>query len=582
MQMNKDFGGIIMKWFNNLKMSRKLISAFVSIALLIVLVGVVGIRNMQTIHKNSKNMYEQNLMSIEQMNKIKQDTLEIRYDLLKISNQENKENQNPGLEKEIGDFATEIDKILGDYEKNLLTEEQKPTVEKLKKDLQEFRAIYADVIKLANEQEFNKSKIRFTEIATARANLFKDLEDEIQINQEQAMASDKQNTSTYSTSLYFIIDLIIIGLALAIGIGTFISITIDKQLKKVLNFAEAIGEGDLTQKIELDSKDEIGRLSKALNKAGENIKQLITEIVGSAEKINSASGDLSTTTEEISLMMQASSQATETIAKGAQDLSATTEEINASMNEIERSTNNLANEAEESKTSGSEINKRAIEIKGKATENIKQNNVIYEEKRANIIKAIEDGKVVEDVKIMADSIGSISEQTNLLALNAAIEAARAGEHGKGFAVVAEEVKKLAEQSAESVTKIQSMVTQVRSAFDALSSSGEDMLEYMVNSVKPSYTLLLDTGIQYEKDADFVSNMAEGIFNATKQMNEAVVQVNMAFDGVSATAEETAAGSEEVLASVSEIIKAVGQVAESAQSQTELAQDLHELVKKFKI
>ncbi|BCZ46358.1 methyl-accepting chemotaxis protein [Clostridium gelidum] len=571
-----------MKWFNNLNMSKKLIPAFVSISLLIVLVGAFGIRNMQTIHKNAAKMYAQNLMSIEKMNKIKQDTLEIRYSLLKISNQENRDNQNPGLIKEIEDFATDTDKIISDYEKTLLSEEEKPTFEKLKKDLQEFRIIYADVIKLANEKEFNKSKVRFTEIATARANLFKDLEDQIQINQEQAMASDKQNTDTYSTSLYFIIAVIIIGLALAITIGTFISITIDKQLKKVLNFAEAIGDGDLTKKIEIDSKDEIGRLSKALNKAGENIKQLITEIVGSAEKINSASGDLSATTEEISSMMQASSEATETIAKGAQDLSATTEEVSASMDEIGMNTNNLAKKAEESKISGSDINKRAIQIKEKANENIKQNNVIYEEKRANIIHAIEEGKVVEDVKIMADSIGTISEQTNLLALNAAIEAARAGEQGKGFAVVAEEVKKLAEQSTEAVTKIQSMVTQVRNAFDALSSSSEDMLDYMVNSVKPSYTLLLDTGIQYEKDAEFVSNMAIGIFNSTKQMNETVEQVNIAFEGVSATAEETAAGSEEVLASISEITKAVEQVAESAQSQAELAQDLHELVQKFKI
>ena len=571
-----------MKWFNNLKMSRKLIPAFVGIALLIALVGVMGIRNMQTIYGNAKNMYEQNLKSIDQINKIKTDTLGIRYNLLKISNQQNRDNQNPGLEKEIEDFAAETDKTLSNYEKVFLTEDQKPTFEKLKKDLQEFRIVYADVIKLANEKEFNKSKVRFTEIATSRANLFSDLEKEIQINQQQAKDSDKQNIDTYKTSLYFIIVVIIIGLALATAIGVFIAVNIDKQLKKVLAFAEAIGEGDLTERIEIDSKDEIGRLSKALNKAAENIKKLIIEILGSAEKINSASGELSATTEEISSMMLASSEATEKIAKGAQDLSATTEEVNTSMGEIGSSTSSLANTAEESTTSASEINKRAIEIKGKATENIKQNNVVYEEKRMNIIKAIEDGKVVEDVKLMADSIGNISQQTNLLALNAAIEAARAGEQGRGFAVVADEVKKLAEQSATAVTEIQSMVTQVRSAFDAISSSGEDMLEYMVNSVKPSYNLLLATGLQYEKDAEFVSNMATGIFNSTKQMNEVVEQVNQAVQGVFATAEESAAGSEEVLASISEITKVVEQVAKSAQNQAEMAQDLHELVQKFKI
>ncbi|WP_459482495.1 methyl-accepting chemotaxis protein [Clostridium saccharoperbutylacetonicum] len=571
-----------MKWFNNLNMSKKLIPAFIGIALLIALVGSVGIRNMQIMNNNSNTVYQQNLLSIEQMNKIKQNTLEIRYNLLKISNQANKENQNPGLEKEISNYSAETDELLNTYEKNFLTEEQKPILEKLKKDLQEFRSIYNDVIKLADQQDFEKSKVRFTEIATARANVFKGLDDLIQINEELAANSHNQNSHAYNSSLYFILTVVIIGLALSIIIGTFISVIISKQLKQVLNFAEAIGEGDLTKKIAIDSRDEIGRLSKALNKAGEHIKELITKIVISAEKINSSSGDLSATTEEISSMMNTSGEATETIAKGAQDLSATTEEVHASMDEIARDTHDLADKAEDSKTSGDEINKRAIEIKQKATENIKHGNIIYEEKKLNIIKAIEEGKVVEEVKIMADSIGSISEQTNLLALNAAIEAARAGEQGKGFAVVAEEVRQLAEQSSEAVIQIQNMVTQVRNAFDAISSSGQDILDYIANNVQPSYNLLLDTGVQYEKDAEFVSHMAIGIFNATKHMNDTVTQVNKAFESVSLTAEESAASSEEVLASISEITKVVAQVADSAQSQAELALELHELVQKFKI
>lgn len=571
-----------MNWFNNLKMSKKLIPAFIVIALLIALVGTIGIKNMQALKKNAQDMYNQNLLSIQKINKVKQDTLEIRYDLLKISNQGNKENQNTELEKEIQDYAADIDTILNDYEKKFLTEDQKSTFKDIKSNLNDFRTIYSDVIKLADAQDFEKSKTRFTEIDTSRANLFKGLDTLIQANDDKASNSYKQDANTYTSSLYIIIFVIVLGLVLAIALGTFISLVIAKQLSRVLNFAEAIGDGDLTQEIELDSQDEIGRLSKALNKAAEDIKELISQIFNSAEKINSTSGNLSATTEEISSMMQSSSEATETIAKGAQDLSATTEEVQAAMDEIAMNTSNLEHKAEESKISGNDINKRAIEIKEKATENIKQNNEIYEEKRLNIIKAIEAGKVVEEVKLMAESIGSISEQTNLLALNAAIEAARAGEQGKGFAVVAEEVRQLAEQSSEAVTKIQNMVTQVRTAFDELSSSGQDVLDYMVNNVKPSYTLLLDTGIQYEKDAKFVSNIAADIFDTAKQINETVTQVNKVFEGVSNTAADSAASSEEVLASISEITKAITEVANSTQSQAELAQSLDELVQKFKI
>jgi methyl-accepting chemotaxis protein len=361
-----------------------------------------------------------------------------------------------------------------------------------------------------------------------------------------------------------------------------VSTLISGNIKKILKFAENIGQGDLSQEVHIYSKDEIGGLAVALNNASENIKILVKEIMNGTTDMSATSEELSAVTEEVSSKVEIVSERTEEISKGVQDLSATTEEINASAEEIGATTNALAERASDAKVSVTQIKERALEIKQKAAKNIEEGNKIYIENQNNIVNAIEQVKVVENVKIMAESIGSIAKETNLLALNAAIEAARAGEQGKGFSVVAEEVRKLAEQSAEAVCNIQNTVSKVQIAVNNLSKSGQDVLKYMEDNIKPSYELLMNTGVQYEKDAEFVNNIVVEIAEATNQMNEVVEQVGKAIQTVTETAEKSATGSEEILNSITEVDISINEVAKSAQEQAELAEKLSGMVQKFKI
>lgn len=570
-----------MKWLSNLKTAQKLISSFIVVSLFVGIVGFIGVIGMWKINSNAVSMHDYNLESIKQMNTIRRNVGDIRFNILLIYSQKDSTNHNES-EKEINELENENNNIIINYEKTLISDAEKPIFTKLKNDLDNYKAVYKTVIKNVNEKDFTAADANYAKIATIRTEIYSDMDKLLKLNTDDADNAYKENNSTYKDSLYQIAAITILGLFIALALGIVISIWISRQIKRVLTFAEALGKGDLTQKIEIDTKDEIGNLARALNQASENVKGLITEIMNSASDISATSEELSATVEEVSSKMEVVGQSTEQISNGIENLSANTEEINASAEEISANTNGLAKRANDAEMSVSEIKKRALDIKEKAARNIELGNSIYDEKRSNILKAIEDAKVVGEVKIMADSIGSIAEQTNLLALNAAIEAARAGEQGRGFAVVADEVRKLAEQSSQAVLNIQSMVGQVQAAFAGLSQSGQDVLEYIAKNVKPDYELLMDTGIQYERDSEFVNGIIEEISSSSRQMNEVVEQVSAAIQNVSLTAEESASSSEEILGSINEITIAISDVAKSAQSQAELAQRLTDMVQKFKV
>lgn len=569
-----------MRWFSNLKTAQKLIAAFIIVALFIEIVAVIGVMGMRTINTNGKLMHDYNLESVKQLSVIKDNISTIRYNVLKINYQRNMDNQNDELHKEIIELDKENDALISNYESTLLDDGEQTEFEQLKLDLELYKNTYESVIKYALDENFNEADANFDKLSPLRSNVYRDLDNLMELNIIKADKSSEDNYMVYKKSFNALAIMSLLGFLTALSLGILISLWISKKLKIVLEYANLMGEGDLSQSIVIDTKDEIGSLAKALNQATHNMKGLISDIISSASDLSATSEELSATAEEVSSKMMLVNESTEQISIGTLDLSSNTEEVSASIELISVNTDELAKRAGEAEISVNEIKERAISIKEKAANNIELGNYIYAEKRANILKSIEEAKVVEEVKIMAESIGSIAAQTNLLSLNAAIEAARAGEHGKGFAVVADEIRKLAEQSSQAVSSIQQMVEQVQNAFLGLSQSGQEVLEYIANNVKPDYELLMNTGIQYEKDSEFVDEITKQISYASHQINEVVVQVSSSIQSVSATAEESAASSEEILGSVNEITHAMNEVAKSVQIQAELAQCLTDRARKF--
>ncbi|WP_234124226.1 methyl-accepting chemotaxis protein [Clostridium hydrogenum] len=571
-----------MKYFNDLKISQKLILSFSIISIFIGIVGGISIINMNKINTNAISMYSYNFSSIKSLTAIKQNFSDIRADALKLVYQNNKNGQNPSILADINKLTDTTNTLISDYEKKFLSNNYKSTFSKLKQDVENYENTINIITSYAMSGNFAEADANFPKLTSKRKLIYSDLDKLITMNTTEANNSNISNIATFKNSFYITCGITILGLIMAIFLGSIIALAISKQVKQILNFAVALQNGDLKQSIEVHSKDEIGQLAIALNKANENTKELISEIINSSSDISAISEELSATTEEISSTMDLVSESTHTIASGSKELSTSAENVNLSSHSIEKTIIQLAQKSENTVTAVNDIKKRALTIKQKAENSIQEGNIIYAKKHENILQAIEDGKIVDEIKSMANSIGSIAEQTNLLALNAAIEAARAGEQGKGFAVVADEVRKLAEQSSDLVGNIQNMVSEISKAFDNLSKSSEDVLLYVLENVKPSLELLLNTGLQYEKDAEFINVIAEETAASSKQISEAIKQVTNAAENVSGTAEKSKTGSNQIIHSINDVAIAINQVAESSENQAELAQKLTELIGKFKI
>ena len=564
-----------------MNIAKKLILAFVGVAMFIAVVGFMGITSMEKIDKTANDLYYDNFVGVDAIREVKTnlETINSNSQLMAYEKDKNKLQK---LTDTINTLTIEDDKVMKVYLDAMTKDEDKKLFGEFQTNLEAYRAVRNEYLVLVNAGKFDEAIKSFEIVSTTREKMNASIDGLVKLNVQWGKDAVVNSKAIYDKAITTIIVVIALGLIIAVMLGVTIASTISKQLNKVLKFGEALGEGDLTQSIQIHSKDEIGRLALALNKAGENIKMLISEIMAGATGISATSEELSATTEEISSKMEIVKESIKQISMGSEQLSATTEEVNATTENISENVLQVAKKANGGNKSAGEIEKRAIEIKFNANESYGKANEVYKVRQQRIKDAIQEGKVVKEVKIMADAIGSIAAQTNLLALNAAIEAARAGEQGKGFAVVADEVRKLAEQSSETVKKIQEVTVRVEEAFKNLSHNSNQVLEYIEVQVKPDYELLINVGKQYGEDATFYNELSTDIMTSMDTVAETISEVKSAIENVSAIAEESSASSQEMISSINETASAINEVALAAQSQAELAEKLNGMVQRFKI
>jgi len=375
---------------------------------------------------------------------------------------------------------------------------------------------------------------------------------------------------------------LVIAIPLCIAVGFINTLKILKPLKQIQELANRLSNYDLSTEIILDRDDEFGVIADSLNSAQNNMKELLTGCEKNSNNVNKLSEEILATIQELANTLGFINKEIEKIDEGGQNNSGTVEEIYASIQQVTANVEELSARAETGSANSKEIQERASNAALNSKRAIENTTRIYHDKEDVIRQAIEESKVVEEIKIMAESIASISEQTNLLALNAAIEAARAGEAGKGFAVVAEEVGKLAEESSASVVTIQNTVDKVEKAFKNLSNNSKEILTFIKTDVKQDLVSYGEVGDRYSEDGDFISEMSEQISVMSDSVSASIQEVSASISLTAKNSEEIAESTHSIRESIDNVSDAMNQLSGTIAGEAKSAKDLTTAISKFKV
>ncbi|WP_294405775.1 methyl-accepting chemotaxis protein [uncultured Clostridium sp.] len=373
-----------------------------------------------------------------------------------------------------------------------------------------------------------------------------------------------------------------IGVAVVIGGGLVFSTAVSmlRPLGKIKELADRISRFDISQDIKITMHDEFGAIGESLNTAQHNLREIVKMCENNTNNVLDLNKELSATINELCITLDNTEGDIENIDRTAEDNSGTVEEIYASIQEITANMQELSARAESGTANSQKIKERAESVLKGSRIAIDNTRNLYHEKESYIKKAIEESKVVEEIKVMAESIAAIAEQTNLLSLNAAIEAARAGESGKGFAVVAEEVRQLAEESSASVVTIQNTIDRVEMAFRNLSENSSDILNFMKTNVKENLNEYGKIGEQYSVDGEFINGMSDELSQMSETVTTSIEQVSSAISTTAKNSEETVKSTHNIKESISDTSQAMKGVLSSVEKGLKDSEVLRNTISKF--
>jgi methyl-accepting chemotaxis protein len=542
-----------MNWFYNMKIGTKLLSGFILVALISGVIGWVGISNMREIAVKDTMMYENMLVPITQLGKISTDFQRVRVNLAKVLLAKNSENK-VKYAGQIKELSAEITTLIDELTKNISSYEEKTLFKEFDDSRSVFRPLIARLIDLSLTGKDAEALTLYEGDAVTAAKAEQAVIDKlVELYTKEAKNTADQNGASAHGAVRFTLIFSCFGMILAIGLGIFISRVITTPLKRGVEFAQAIASGDLTHRLDVTCKDEIGSLSKALDDMVEKLREVIGKITTASDTVSSAAIQLSASSAQMATGTEEVAAQSGTVATAGEEMAATSMEIaqNCSM---AAESSKLAND---SAVTGAAIVQETITLMNRIAGRVKDS--------ASTVESL--GNRSDQIGAIIGTIEDIADQTNLLALNAAIEAARAGEQGRGFAVVADEVRALAERTTKATKEIGQMIKAIQSE----TKGAVDVMEEGVKEVENGMT-------EAAKSGDALQDILNQINAVTMQVS----QMATAAEQQTATTTEISSNMQQITEVIHDTAKGAEESATAANQLAKMAEELQNLAGHFRL